>query len=79
MLETPPVPGPLKLSNRSVEILLDLVEVKLGAMEVADRDVRTIGHLRRARDELAAIERVLRALPAPKRGPGRPRTDIYDG
>jgi hypothetical protein len=59
------------LSTRSVEILLDLVEIRLGAMEIEDRDDRTIGSLRRCRAELKRIEVDLRATA--KRGPGRPR------
>jgi hypothetical protein len=50
-----PLPS-LKLSSRSVELLLDLVEIKLGAMEIDDRDERTIWQLKRCRDELKTIE-----------------------
>ena len=46
----------LPLSSRSVEILLDLVEIKLAAMDMEDRDVRTIWHLKKCRDELKLIE-----------------------
>jgi hypothetical protein len=49
---TPPMP----LSPRSVELLLDLVEIKLAAMDMEDRDVRTIWHLKKCRDELKLIE-----------------------
>ena len=61
----------LPLSQTSVELLLDLVEIKLGAMEVEDRDARTIWHLEQARRELQLIEQTARAH-AVKRGPGRP-------
>ena len=46
----------LPLSPRSVEILLDLVEIKLAAMDMEDRDVRTIWCLKKCRDELKLIE-----------------------
>ena len=44
------------LSSHSVELLLDLVEMKLAAMDMEDRDVRTIWHLKKCRDELKLIE-----------------------
>jgi hypothetical protein len=44
------------LSSRSVELLLDLVEIKLAAMHTEDRDVRTIWHLKKCRDELKLLE-----------------------
>jgi hypothetical protein len=50
-----PTPA-MPLSPRSVEILLDLVEIKLAAMDMEDRDVRTIWHLKKCRDELKLIE-----------------------
>ena len=62
---------PSVLSARSVEILLDLVEIRLGAMEIEDRDRRTIGSLRRCRDELKRLGDA--SHPTAKRGPGRPR------
>ena len=71
-----PAERQLKLSPRSVEILLDLIEIRLGAMEIEDRDQRTIGSLRRCRDELKLIEDAVRAG-VTKRGPGRPRR-LYD-
>jgi hypothetical protein len=64
------------LSARSVEILLDLVEIRLGAMEIEDRDDRIIGSLRRCRAELKRIEDAARTTAA-KRGPGRPRR-VYE-
>jgi hypothetical protein len=66
----------LRLSAQSVEILLDLVEIKLSAMDAEDRDVRMIGSLRRCRDELKLIEDAAHAVAA-KRGPGRPARHIY--
>lgn len=66
----PPMGKP-PLSARSIELLLDLVAIKLGAMEVEDRDARTIGSLKRCRDELGLIGPAARAA-EPKRRPGRP-------
>lgn len=77
MMDQSPPLGALKLSAQSVEILLDLVEIKLGAMDVEDRDDDMIGALRRCRDELKLIEPGARAMVV-KRGPGRPPKHIYD-
>jgi len=68
----------LRLSAQSVEILLDLVEIKLGAMDIEDRDAQMIGSLRRCRDELKLIEDAARAR-SMKRGPGRPARPVYEG
>ena len=44
------------LSQRSIETLLDLVEIKLSCLEVCDReDVREKSYLENARHELGAI------------------------
>jgi hypothetical protein len=67
----------LRLSAQSVEILLDLVEIKLGAMDIEDRDVQMIGSLRRCRDELKLIEDAARAM-SMRRGPGRPARRAYE-
>ncbi len=67
----------LKLSAQSVEILLDLVEIKLSAMDIEDHDLRMMGSLRRCRDELKLIEDAARATIV-RRGPGRPPRRIYD-
>ena len=43
-------------SKRSIEMLLDLVEIKISYMDVADReDARDLVVLERAREELRAI------------------------
>ena len=68
---------PLRLSAQSVEILLDLIEIKLGAMDIEDRDDRMMSALRRCRDELKLIDDSARAIVA-KRGPGRPSRELYD-
>jgi hypothetical protein len=65
-----PQPRPT-LSPTSVELLLDLVEIKLGAMDGADRDERTMSQLARCRDELKRIEAAARASVVKLR-PGRP-------
>ena len=46
----------MSLSKRSVEMLLDLVEIKISYMDVADReDAHDLVVLERAREELRAI------------------------
>jgi len=62
---------PLRLSAQSVAILLDLIEIKLGAMDIEDRDDCMMGSLRRCRDELTRVAQAARAMPV-RRGPGRP-------
>jgi hypothetical protein len=43
----------MKLSKQSLEILLDLVEIKLSTMQVHDReDARELVRLRNCRDEI---------------------------
>jgi hypothetical protein len=54
------------LTRRSLELLIDLVEIKLGSMEVYDRDdQRIVRELEACRRELAAITR----RPEPLVGP----------
>ena len=66
----------LKLSAQSVELLLDLVEIKLSTVGIEDADERlTLGTLTRCRDELKTIEDVSRGLIG-KRGPGRPSKQL---
>lgn len=46
----------MSLSKPSLETLLDLVEIKLGCLEVSDReDARELRVLRRCRDELLSL------------------------
>jgi hypothetical protein len=46
------------LSRRSIEVLLDLVEIKLSYMDISDReDARDMKLLERCRDELRSLER----------------------
>lgn len=55
----------MALSRRSIENLLDLVEIKLSAIQVLDReDAREVRHLETCRRELLA----LRAETASSRG-----------
>ena len=50
----------MKFSKKSIEALLDLVEIKLSAMEVTDReDARERAKLEAARDELKELQSVL--------------------
>lgn len=47
----------MTLSRKSIETLLDLVENKLGCMEVYDReDARELANLERCRRELIGID-----------------------
>jgi hypothetical protein len=66
----------MSLSKRSIEILLDLVEIKLSYMDISDReDARDLQVLERCRDELRVLERAPQAMvvPGQARRPGRPR------
>ena len=68
------------LSKRSIEMLLDLVEIKLSYMDISDReDARDMQVLERAKEELSYLDRGVdnvasfaRAL----RRPGRPRAAV---
>jgi len=52
----------MKFSKRSIEALIDLVEIKLSAMEVSDReDARERAKLECARDELLELKTLLAA------------------
>jgi hypothetical protein len=46
----------MTLSKRSIELLIDLVEIKLSCIEIYDRmDRREIERLKRCREELASV------------------------
>jgi hypothetical protein len=50
----------MKFTRRSIEALLDLVEMKLSAMQVSDReDARELATLETARSELLALKSAL--------------------
>jgi hypothetical protein len=54
----------MSLSKQSIETLLDLVEIKLGCMEVYDReDARELDQLEGCRRELIALKSTGRARP----------------
>jgi hypothetical protein len=54
----------MSLSKQSIETLLDLVEIKLGCMEVYDReDARELDLLEGCRRELIALRSANRARP----------------
>ena len=67
----------MSLSKRSIEMLLDLVEIKLSYMDISDReDARDMQVLERCRDELRSLERAPQPLmladaDAPAGRPGR--------
>lgn len=69
----------MNLSKRSIEMLLDLVEIKLSYMDISDReDARDMEVLERCRSELQSLDRQpaenVAAFVRPMRRPGRPRT-----
>jgi hypothetical protein len=71
----------MSLSKRTIEILLDLVEIKISYMDVADReDARDLQALERCRAELRALDRSEPAevvtFAGPTRRPGRPRATV---
>jgi len=70
--------GTMNLSKRSIEMLLDLVEIKLSYMDISDReDARDMQVLERCRSELQSLDREPESVGAfvrPIRRPGRPRT-----
>jgi hypothetical protein len=58
------------LTRKSLELLIDLVEIKLGSMEVFDRDDQKIlRDLEACRKELSAISRRAAAPAAPMAQP----------
>ena len=66
----------MSLSKRSVEMLLDLVEIKISFMDVSDReDARDLQVLERAREELRSLTGVASTtvVPANIRRAARPR------
>jgi hypothetical protein len=67
----------MTLSRRSVEMLLDLVEIKISYMDVADReDARDLVVLERCREELRSLTGFAGATAASEtlaRRVGRPR------
>jgi len=69
----------MNLSKRSVEMLLDLVEIKLSYMDISDReDARDMEILERCRTELQSLDRepeTIAAFIRPMRRPGRPRSN----
>jgi hypothetical protein len=71
----------LSLSKRTIEMLLDLVEIKISYMDVADReDARDLQALERCRAELRALDRSeaaeVVAFTGQPRRPGRPRAAV---
>jgi hypothetical protein len=68
----------MSLSKRSVEMLLDLVEIKLSYMDISDReDARDLQVLERCREELRALDRPPQAMVmSDRRRAGRPRAEL---
>ena len=70
----------MSLSQRSLETLIDLVEIKLSCLEVFDReDAREQANLEHCLNELQTMNGAEPTAPAPllnigKRGRGRPRS-----
>ncbi len=66
----------MSLSKRTIEMLLDLVEIKISYMDVADReDARDLVVLERCREELRSLTGLASAATAAtlNRRVGRPR------
>ena len=60
----------MALSKQSIENLLDLVEIKIGALQIIDRDdQRELRHLEACRDELLGLQEEMKTT----RRRGRPR------
>lgn len=60
----------MALSKQSIENLLDLVEIKIGALQIVDReDQRELKYLETCRDELIGLQDEIRAT----RRRGRPK------
>jgi hypothetical protein len=75
----------MSLSKRTIEMLLDLVEIKISYMDIADReDARDLQALERCRSELRALDRreaadvvaFASATAGSSRRPGRPRAAL---
>jgi hypothetical protein len=71
----------MSLSKQTINMLLDLVEIKISYMDVADReDARDLQLLERCRAELQALNRGTPAAIVPFAGsarrPGRPRAAL---
>ncbi len=63
----------MTLSKRSIEMLVDLIEIKISDMDVADReDARDLQLLERAREELRALTGGAVSAEAARGRPGRP-------
>ena len=64
----------MTLSKRSIEMLVDLIEIKISDMDVADReDARDLQLLERAREELRALTGSAMSTAATRGRPRRPR------
>jgi len=56
----------MALSRTAVDTLLDLVEIKLGYMEISDtEDRRSMRELKHCRDELRLMRRIATAVVSP--------------
>ncbi len=53
----------MTLSRQSVEILLDLIEIKVSALQIQDRDdARELNKLRKCRQELLSEQNTIKAM-----------------
>lgn len=72
----------MSLSKQTIGMLLDLVEIKISCMDIADReDARDLQALERCRAELKALEcsaepAEIVPFAAEARRPGRPRAAV---
>jgi cell fate regulator YaaT (PSP1 superfamily) len=64
----------MSLSKQSIENLLDLVEIKIGCLQIIDRDdARELKHLEVCRRELIGMQAEVKAL----RRRGRPAAVVH--
>jgi hypothetical protein len=62
----------MSLTKRSIQLLLDLVEIKISYMDISDReDARDLQLLERCRAELKAMDRAEAAAVVAITGPAR--------
>jgi hypothetical protein len=62
----------MSLSKRTIEMLLDLVEIKLSYMDISDReDAKDLHLLERCREELRALDQGPQPLVLPGQQQGR--------
>ena len=60
----------MTISQQSIEILLDLIEIKVSALQIQDRDdARELNRLRKCRQELLSVQNKMKLKPTEIRPP----------